>query len=98
MLLMTIYRGMNTEYKEHFEEIKVTPIEGGRVVISNYTTLSGTGDIGSKSSINPHGLGGSEWIRNQADIDNHINSIKRTVWLNDEEKEALIQFLEDMKE
>jgi hypothetical protein len=88
----TITRGINTEYG--FEEIKVTPIEGGRVVITKY---GGTVDIGSKSSINPHGLGGSEWIRNQADIDNHINSIKRTVWLNDEEKGALIQFLTDMK-
>lgn len=84
-----------------FDKITVEPAEGGRVTIVNFLTGDDnedkTSDIGLFSSINMHGLGGSNYIRNKEDIDNKINSVNDHVWLNSAEKEALNSFLNEMK-
>lgn len=77
-----------------YPKLYITTEGGGRVTICNF---SGTVDIGLYSSVNPHGLGGSSYIRNKDDIDNKIKSVKETVWLSEEEKKACIDFLEGMK-
>lgn len=77
-----------------FRNLMVTPKDGGRISISHY---GGESDIGYISSINKHGMGGSEYVRNLDDINNHSKGFMRTVWLNAEEISTLILFLESFR-
>lgn len=87
-LPLTATRGIDQTY--NFEKLVINTQEGGRVTITNY---GGQADIGYMSSVNPHGLGGSEYIRHKDAVANHIEHVKKTVWLTKHEKRACIDFL-----
>lgn len=78
-----------------FKVAELNAKEGGRVVISDYGAEYIT-DIGFVSSVNSHGLGGSDWIRNVADIERHIAEIESARWLTEEEQQACIEFLREV--
>lgn len=77
-----------------FKNITVTTETGGRVSITNYGKESDT-DIGGTSIVNEYGLGSRSWIRNIKDIDNHINEVKMITWIDEEEKNELVNFLKE---
>jgi hypothetical protein len=78
-----------------FDTLTVRTLEGGSKTIA-YT--GGIADIGQTSSMNPGGLGGSDYIRKADDVNRHIEGILRTVWLNDKEKGACIDFLNEIQQ
>jgi hypothetical protein len=95
---------MNTETMKSyvdeygFRNFQVIPEEGGRITICDYRTEGDKEvDIGLFSSINPHGLGGSDYIRNQKAVDKFIGRIDRTVWINEDQKTFLKNALETFK-
>lgn len=80
-----------------FDSVLVVTEDGGRVKVTDYTNENNKVDIGAVHSNNPHGLGFSSYIRNKADVINHINGIKRTTWITDEEKKELIELLKQIE-
>jgi hypothetical protein len=80
-----------------FQIAELNAAAGGRVVISNYGKEYVT-DIGSVSSVNAHGLGGSDWIRSVSDIQRHVKEIEGSRWLNADEKRECVEFLKTIGE
>lgn len=76
-----------------YECLEVHPLDGGTVKIIHY---GGKSDIGLFLSTNPHGLGGSNYIRSEENIPKYVQRVKNTVWLTEEEKEQCIKFLEEV--
>lgn len=88
---MVITRGINKD--TGFEELTVTPVDGGFVKIVFYGEKLEFGVIGLFSLMNKNGLGYSNYIVDRVDIKNFIYSILRCTWLHDYEKNACIEFL-----
>lgn len=81
-----------------FPKIVVQTEEGGRITINDYRKESTNGfDIGTVHMMNSKGLYGSNYICNHEAIEKHINNMHRVIWINDQERNALITFLELMK-
>lgn len=83
---------------EHgFECLEVNTSEGGRVTLTDFKTESGK-DIHLYSSLmNPHGLGYSKNMYTNVDIDKAIKETHETIWLEEDEKESCIDFLNKRK-
>jgi len=71
-----------TIYTEEGESIRITKFG------KDYET-----DIGTVSMINKHGLGGNEWIRSMKDVEKHVKQINQVIWIDQNQKKELIQFI-----
>jgi hypothetical protein len=104
----TIQEGID-DYGYSF--IKIITRDGGTIGITDYSKVTNKEsgeviealdkhqkDIGSFRSMNQHGLGGSQWIRDINHIDYFMKSLERTVWITEKQKGHLQDFLEEMRQ
>jgi len=75
-----------------FNEWTVVTDHGGRIKVVDFGDQDG--DMGMMSTMNGYGMGGSQYIRAKEGAGKQIESIKRTTWLNEDEKTFLIAALE----
>lgn len=89
---------VKTYTDEHgFECLEVHTSEGGRVILTDFKPESGKAIHIYNSLMNPHGLGYSKNMYTNEDIDKTIKEMQQTIWLEDNEKESCIHFLEKRK-
>jgi hypothetical protein len=76
-----------------FKHFEVSNEQGGHVSIICFAD-NGV-DIGLISIMNGRGLGGADYVRNLKDTQRHIKHINQIVWLTKEDKDALVEFIND---
>jgi hypothetical protein len=78
-----------------FPCLDIRALSGGSISVTHYR--NNLTDIGLISINNGVGLGGSNYIRTVEDFQQHFDSVHRIVWLNDEEKQAVLAFFTEME-
>lgn len=90
------HKGISEDYGCMKYEVNCN--HGGTVHISDWIDVENSG--GSLASIhtsNGWGLGSSRYINNLKDIEKEIDGVKRNTWVNEDERQFLIDALENLK-
>lgn len=94
------YVGCKSEIDESYGCMKheINCNHGGRITISDWRNVENSGgSIATFHSSNGWGMGYSEYLNNEKDIDKQIESAKRITWIDESERSFLISALEGLK-
>lgn len=93
------YVGCHKGIKDGYEcmEHRINCNHGGSIAISDWIDVESANTIGSIHISNGWGMGMGDSINSIKDIDKQIEGAKKITWINDKEREFLIEALENLK-